>query len=121
MTDNDTTSYGTTDRGGSSNSSDRSSSERLGNSSTNTSTTSASTMGTADRTPEPLRPRATTIVWGIILLIVAALAFTVSTIDPEFITAEVTVWAVVGFGALLVVAGAIGAVVRAARRRESDY
>ncbi|MFP7761724.1 hypothetical protein [Marisediminicola sp. LYQ85] len=74
---------------------------------------------TPDAAPERTM-RAGTVVWGLILFVVAALTFVVTTLEPDFVTGEVVVWAVVGLGAVLVAAGVIGAIARAARRRDDD-
>ena len=64
----------------------------------------------------PLKPRIGTIVWGGILLIVGFLAIFASQVDFEDVTPTVIVWTVIGFGAVLVVAGIVTAIVRAATR-----
>ena len=66
---------------------------------------------------KPLTPRIGTIVWGSILLVVAAVAIAASQLDFGDVTPAVVVWSVVGFGAVLVVAGIATAIVRAARNR----
>ena len=60
------------------------------------------------------RVRASTIVWGAILLITAALVLAVRVIDPALYDASFLVWSVIIVGAVLVLAGLIGAIVRAA-------
>ena len=71
----------------------------------------------ADRVADPrLRPRASTIVWGAILLIVAAVALVASRIDTSVFTPAFVIWTVVGVGALLVLGGIVGAIARATTR-----
>ena len=70
----------------------------------------------ASATAERLRPRATTIVWGAILLVVAAVALVASRIEPDLFTPAFAIWTVVGLGALLVVGGIVGAIARAVSR-----
>ena len=62
------------------------------------------------------RVRTSTIVWGAILLITAALVLAVRVIDPTLYDASFLVWSVIIVGAVLVLAGLIGAIVRAATR-----
>jgi hypothetical protein len=66
--------------------------------------------------PEPLKPRIGTIVWGSILVVVAFVAIFASQVDLGDATPAAIVWSVVGFGAILVVAGIVAAIVRAATR-----
>ncbi|GAB3605224.1 hypothetical protein GCM10027413_06330 [Conyzicola nivalis] len=76
---------------------------------------------TANTTPlAPLTPRIGTIVWGGILLVVAAIAIFASQVDFGDATPAAIVWSVVGFGAVLVVAGIIAAIVRAARKDKAE-
>jgi len=71
---------------------------------------------TTETTPvEPLKPRVGTILWGGILLVVAAVTLFASQIDLGETTPEALVWSVVVFGGVLVLAGIVTAVVRAAR------
>jgi len=72
--------------------------------------------------PTGSRPptRVTTIVWGGILLLVAAVAATTTFLDPLEYTSSFFVWTVVGFGGLLVIAGIIGAIVRASAGRAAE-
>lgn len=77
-------------------------------------------MTDTDTTTEPLKPRVGTIVWGSILLVVAAVAIIASQVDFGDITPTVIVWSVVGFGAVLVVAGIVTAIVRAVAGRADD-
>lgn len=62
--------------------------------------------------------RVGTIVWGAILVGIAVLAILVLTTGP--LTGTSVLWSVVGFGALLLVAALIAAIVRAARGSRSD-
>lgn len=68
----------------------------------------------------PLKPRVGTIVWGSILLVVAAVAILASRIDFGDVAPTVIVWSVIGFGGVLVVAGVVTAIVRAATRITDD-
>jgi hypothetical protein len=79
----------------------------------------ASAPVVADRQPTP--PRAGTIVWGCILFLVAALAAVPAVIGETVLSPTTILWIVVGFGALLVLGGIVGAIVgvttRASRSR----
>ncbi len=59
------------------------------------------------------RARVDTIVWGAILVGVAAFAILILAGGP--LTSTAVLWSVVGFGALLLVAALVAAIVRAAR------
>lgn len=60
-----------------------------------------------------MRPvRVSTIVWGVLLLLLASAAFAVTTLDVELFTGSVIAYVVVGLGSLFVVAAIIGAVAR---------
>ena len=67
-------------------------------------------------TQPPLKPRAGTIVWGSILLVVGFLAIFASQVDFGEVTPAVIVWTVIGFGAALVLAAIVTAIVKAASR-----
>jgi hypothetical protein len=69
---------------------------------------------------EPLHPRFGTIVWGCILLIVGGIAIFASRVDVSEATPAVIVWSVIGFGAALVLAAIVAAIVRAVRRPRGD-
>ena len=56
--------------------------------------------------------RVSTIVWGVLLLLLASAAFAVTTLDVELFTGSVIAYVVVGLGSLFVVAAIIGAVAR---------
>ena len=60
-----------------------------------------------------------TIVWGGILLLVSVVAATITFVDPATLSASFYLWSVVVFGALLVLAGLIGAIVRASMSRRT--
>jgi hypothetical protein len=64
---------------------------------------------------EPLRARIGTIVWGCILLVVAAVAIIASQADLSDATPAAIVWGVIALGGALVVAAIVVAIVRAAR------
>lgn len=68
----------------------------------------------------PLKPRIGTIVWGCILLVVAAIAIAASQVDFGDLAPTVVVWSIIGFGGVLVVAGIVTAIVRAATRIKDD-
>jgi hypothetical protein len=56
-----------------------------------------------------------TVVWGVVVLVIAVGAYVFATLDiGEFTTAAI-VWGVIGIGVLLIVAGVIGAIARAVR------
>jgi hypothetical protein len=76
---------------------------------TDTETTTAAPLA-------PLKPRIGTIVWGSILLVVGFLAIFASQVDFGAVTPAVVVWTVIGFGAALVVAAIVTAIVRAASK-----
>jgi len=76
---------------------------------------SDTTETTTPAAVEPLKPRIGTIVWGSILLVVAAVTVFASRVDVGEATPEAVVWSIVAFGAVLVLAGIATAVVRAAR------
>lgn len=60
-----------------------------------------------------MRPiRYGTVIWGVLLLIGAALVVANSVLGPDGYDGTDVVWLVVGVGALLVVAAIIGAVAR---------
>jgi hypothetical protein len=64
---------------------------------------------------EPLRARIGTIVWGCILLVVAAIAIIAAQADLSDATPAAVVWGVIALGGALVVAAIVVAIVRAAR------
>lgn len=65
------------------------------------------------------RPRFGTILWGIILLVIATIAFTTSRLELSFATPTGIVWLVVGIGALVIIAGLIGGATQLARRPDN--
>ncbi len=66
-----------------------------------------------------MRPaRASTIVWGVVLLLIAASAFAFVAWDVELAKGFTLVHVVVGFGALLVVAALVGGIAQLTRRPE---
>ena len=73
------------------------------------------TTPTVPAETEPLKPRVGTIVWGSILLVVAAITVFASQVDFGEATPAAIVWSIVAFGGVLVLAGIVTAVVRAAR------
>ena len=84
-------------------------------------TTQATTQPTAETTTlAPLKPRVGTIVWGSILLIVGLLAIFASQVDFGDATPAVIVYTAIGFGAVLVLAAIVTAIVRAATRTKAD-
>ncbi len=68
-----------------------------------------------EKTRRPVRTG--TIVWGSILLLVAALAYGTTLIDPSAYSPAFVAWSIVGFGGLLVITGLVGALLRAANGR----
>jgi hypothetical protein len=69
--------------------------------------------------PRPRRQvRVGTIVWGAILVGIAVFAILILTTGP--LTGTAVLWSVVGFGALLLVAALVAAIVRAARGSRPD-
>ena len=74
----------------------------------------------APQKPRRLPVRVGTIVWGGILLLIAALARAVSMIDPDSYTVEFVVWSVIGFGGLLIIGGIVGAIVRLSTRENES-
>jgi hypothetical protein len=65
------------------------------------------------------RPRFGTIVWGVILLVIAVIAFTSSRLDLNVATPTGIVWTVVVIGALLIVAGLVAGATQLARRPDN--
>ena len=59
------------------------------------------------------------VVWGVIVLVIAVGAFVFATLDLGELTTASIVWAVIGVGVLLIVAALIGAVARVGRRQDS--
>jgi hypothetical protein len=82
------------------------------NTDTLTSTRTLPVPVTSQRTPRK-HARVGTIVWGAILVGIAVFAILILTSGP--LTPTALLWSVVGFGALLLVAALIAAIVRAAR------
>lgn len=65
-------------------------------------------------TTSKLHPRASTIFWGVVLLLIASVAGITAVFGRWDWRAGV--WLVIAFGGLMVVAGVIGAIARAATR-----
>ena len=64
-----------------------------------------------------MRPaRASTIVWGVALLLIAASSFAFVAWDVELLQGFTLVHVVVGFGALLVLAALVGGIAQLTRR-----
>lgn len=82
-------------------------------------TTAPDVADAAVATPalEPLKPRVGTIVWGSILAFVAVLAIIASQVDVVQLSPAAIVWIVICFGGVIVLAGIVAAVARAATRR----
>jgi tellurite resistance protein TehA-like permease len=60
-----------------------------------------------------MRPaRVSTIIWGVLLLLVAGTAFAVTALDVELFSGASVAYVVVGLGALLVIAAVVGAIAR---------
>jgi hypothetical protein len=64
------------------------------------------------------RPFVGTIVWGVILLVVAGIAYLASVGDLRELSPSVIAWGVVGIGGLLVLAALVGVVARAVRPQD---
>jgi hypothetical protein len=64
----------------------------------------------------PLKPRVGTIVWGGILLLVAAVTVFAALGDLGEVSAATAVYTAVGLGVVLVLVAIVVAIVRAARR-----
>lgn len=60
-----------------------------------------------------------TIVWGVILLVIAGASFAIAMFDVSTITPAIIGWGIVGLGGLLVLAAIVGGVARAVRPRVS--
>jgi hypothetical protein len=63
--------------------------------------------------------RVGTIVWGAVLLALAALSITITLFDPIEYSATFVLWVVVGFGSLLILGGIAGAIARSSRSRDT--
>lgn len=59
--------------------------------------------------------RVSTIVWGVLLLLLAGAAFAITALDVEIFSGASIAYVVVGLGALLVVAAIVGAIARAVK------
>lgn len=86
--------------------------------------TATAAPATATAVP-PRRVRIGTIVWGGILLLIAALTFASVFVDSALYGPSLWIWGVIGIGTLLVLAGIIGAIIRgstgrARKRRDED-
>lgn len=68
-------------------------------------------------TPEHRSMRGTAIAWGIIILLIAAIAWFTSTVDVWQADSRTIVTSIVLVGAVLVGIGMLGAIVRAVTRR----
>ena len=73
----------------------------------------------SDETTTPTRPgpRAGTITWGIILLVIAGLALAGALVDPPLITGTVVLWGIAAVGGLIVIGALVAAIIRAAAKR----
>jgi hypothetical protein len=60
-------------------------------------------------------PRVGTIVWGAILLVIAAASIVASNLGLGELTPARALWTVVGLGGVLIIAAIVAVVVRAAR------
>jgi hypothetical protein len=66
-----------------------------------------------------MRPvRVSTVVWGVLLLLLGAGVFATTALDLQLFTAASALYVIVGIGALLVVAAIVGAVARAISPRQ---
>jgi len=73
-----------------------------------------------DTEPETTRRgmRGTAIAWGIILLVVAAIAWFASTVGFASLTPALVAWNLIAIGGLLVVIAIVAAIVRAVTRQQ---
>lgn len=63
-----------------------------------------------------MRPvRVSTIVWGVLLLLLGGVAFAVTALDIQLFSGASIAYLIVGLGALLVVAALVGALARAVK------
>ena len=66
--------------------------------------------GITRATPQVAVP---SVVWGVIVLLIAGIAFAGSVVDLREVSGVGIVWIVIGVGVLLVIAAVIGALIRA--------
>ena len=59
-----------------------------------------------------------TVVWGVILLVIAGIAFAGAAFTPTVYDAAFVAWAVVGLGTLLVLAAVVGGIARVTAKKE---
>lgn len=64
-------------------------------------------------TNTPPRFRAGTVIWGAVLLAVAAITFSASVVNLGEFRSEWIIWILVGLGAILVIAALVSLLVRA--------
>lgn len=69
-------------------------------------------MTTEELPPSKHPMRGTAIAWGIILLVVAAIAWFASTVGFASLTPAIVAWNIVAIGGLLVIIAIIAAIVR---------
>lgn len=74
-------------------------------------------IASAAHSPEHRSMRGTAIAWGIIILLIAAIAWFTSTVDVWQADSRTIVTSIVLVGAVLVGIGILGAIVRAVTRR----
>ena len=67
--------------------------------------------------PRPIRP--STVLWGVILLVVAALAALSTYLRPVDYSPAFWLWTIIVVGGLLVLAGIAGAIARSSRKARS--
>jgi hypothetical protein len=66
------------------------------------------------------RFRTSTVVWGSVLLVIAAVSFSVAVFDLREFQADAIVWIVTGLGALFVVAAIAALIARAISSSRND-
>jgi hypothetical protein len=83
-------------------------------------TPTPTTQSPTTQSPARLPVRTGTIVWGGILLLAAAIAATATLVNPVIYTPHFILWTIIGFGALLVLAGIIGAIARVSTKAQPE-
>lgn len=77
------------------------------------STSIGSTSSTSSASTQPRSVRISTVIWGFILLSIAALFFTIAQFDLVRVNPGIVgAWVVIGIGTLAIIGGLIGAAVR---------
>lgn len=72
-----------------------------------------STSSTLSASAQPRSVRISTVIWGFILLSIAALFFTIAQFDLTRVNPGIiAAWVVIGIGTLAIIGGLVGAAVR---------